>query len=385
MSRTRLALLAIVSIFATAVVLADAAGPAPRPAWLAAAVQRVAALRRAPAPATTEAQARVPPPRAPAAAPSSPVAPVSAPAPVSSAAAAPTPTPAPAPPAPPAAPKPEPSKVRHVFVIALRGAGYQATFGPQSPLPYLATDLRARGALLSGFHPVDAADLPNYLAFAGGLQPSSETRAECGIFADRGCVQPNTTLSLGDQVTSSGRSWRAYLEGMGDQPCVHPEDGAQDATLQATSGYVTRHNPFVYFHSLLDLGDCQANDVDLTRLGDDLKTARTTPNLAYIAPAVGDDLDAFLKTWVPQIVDSAAYKKDGALIVAFLSGDTGTGATGALLLSRWARPGSLYAKDYDPASLLGAVEDMFALDRLGAAKRAPAFARLLLPSAFPPL
>ncbi len=31
-------------------------------------------------------------------------------------------------------------------------------------------------------------------------------------------------------------------------------------------GYATRHNPFVYYHSLLDLGDCDQNDGPLDKL-----------------------------------------------------------------------------------------------------------------------
>jgi len=192
-------------------------------------------------------------------------------------------------------------------------------------------------------------------------------------------VQPNTVLSLGDQVSSSGRIWRAYLEGMGDTPCVHPDNGTADTTLTQTTGYVTRHNPFVYFHSLVDLSDCQANDLDLSKLPDDLKTTKTTPNLAFVAPALGDDPDAFLKTWVPQILDSPAYKKDGVLVIAFLSGPS---PSGAVVLSPYARKASLYAKPYDPYSLLRSIEALFALDPLGQAKTAPSFAKTVLTSAF---
>ena len=31
----------------------------------------------------------------------------------------------------------------------------------------------------------------------------------------------------------------------------------------AGSDYATRHNPFIYFHSLLDLGGCSSNDVGI--------------------------------------------------------------------------------------------------------------------------
>jgi hypothetical protein len=380
----RLAVLAVVSVFATATVLAAASDSGPSPTVLAAAAQRVQAARAAAAapPATTAPKPAVSPPVA-AAPPSTPAASsVAGTTPAASTADAPAPTTPAKPKAPRAKPKPKPSEAGHVFVVALTGAGYQQTFGAQSPLPYLATELAPQGAVLSNFGPVDGtADLPNYLAFAGGIKPNAATRANCATYGDGDCVQPNTTLSLGDQVTSAGRSWRAYLEGMGDQTCRHPDNGTPDDTAASApaDGYVTRHNPFVYFHSLLDLGDCLANDVDLSKLTEDLKTAKTTPNLSFIAPAAGDDADAFLKTWVPQIQGAPAYKKDGVLVIAFLSGPS---PTGALVLSRYARKASLYAKPYDPYALLRSIEALFALEPLGQAKKAPSFARTVLTSAF---
>ena len=60
--------------------------------------------------------------------------------------------------------------------------------------------------MLSSFGPVDStAELPNYLALAGGLKPNAATRSNCATYSDGDCIQANTVLSLGDQVTSSGR------------------------------------------------------------------------------------------------------------------------------------------------------------------------------------
>jgi hypothetical protein len=290
--------------------------------------------------------------------------------------------------------------VRHVFVIALAGAGYQAAFGPGAASTYLA-QLRQKGALLSGFAPIDGAELPNYLAFAGGQPPNAATRAECATFADfpagaapakdgvvpgDGCIYPNTVLSLGDQVTASGGLWRAYLQDLDAGPdhaasCRHPAVGAADGTLQPrpSDSYATRHNPFVYFHSLLDLGDCQADDLPLTKLSADLATEKTTPELAYLAPGAGADADAFLRQWVPPILASPGYRHGGVLAVAFLSGPA---PTGALLLSPFAQKGALYAQPYDPYSLLRSIEDLLALEPLAKAAKAKSFARVALRPAF---
>ena len=383
MSRPQLAALAVLSVFATSVVLASASSSGPSAGVMAAVAQRIQAARAA-------AAAPAPEPARPRPPVSSP--PVSSPAPSSATdsvadtgATAGDTTPAPTPtteanPEPKPKPKPKASEVKHVFVIALAGPGYQQSFGAQSPMPYLTTQLVPQGAVLSNFGPIDStAELPNYLALAGGLKPNAATKENCATYSDGDCVQPNTVLSLGDQVTSSGRSWRAYIEGMGDQTCTHPDNGTADPTAALTTGFVTRQNPFVYFHSLLDLGDCLANDGDLAKLGDDLKTAKTTPNFAFIAPEVGDDPDAFLQAWVPQVLDSAAYKKDGALFITFLSGPS---PTGLLVLSPFARKASLYAKPYDPYALLRSIEALFALDPLDQAEKAPSFAKTVLTPAF---
>ncbi len=55
-------------------------------------------------------------------------------------------------------------------------------------------------------------------------------------------------------------TWKAYMQDMGNVPsresavCGHPAVGAVDHTQLAVpgDGYATRHDPFVYFHSIID-------------------------------------------------------------------------------------------------------------------------------------
>jgi hypothetical protein len=226
-------------------------------------------------------------------------------------------------------------------------------------------------------------------------------------------VYPNTVLTVGDQLTASRRSWRAYVGDLSNgagapASCRHPESGGTDDTLteRPGDGYATRLNPFVYFHSLLDLGDCEADDLPLTQLDDDLARASTTPSYAFIAPNLCESgavapcldgrpgglptVDAFLAREVPAILASPAYRQDGVLVIAFVSrtaaaraaGDTEP--TGALVLSRFARAGATVGRRYDPYSLLRSLEDVFAVDPLGFAAQAPSFARPVLAKAFSP-
>jgi len=255
----------------------------------------------------------------------------------------------------PAADEPQPTKIRHVFVITLAGHGFDTTFGAASPATYLNVTLRPKGALLSGYRSLGAADLPDQIAAIGGQPPNADTRAGCptfreippteapsraGVVSADGCVYPNTVTTLADQLSASRGRWRAYVEDLdrGAVPkttCRHPDSNRPDDTLTARvgDGYATRHNPFVYFHSLLDLGDCDSSDGALTQLEHDLAKVADTPNYSYIVPNLCNDgtespcvdgsagglaaADAFLATWVPKILASPAYKADGLLIVTF--------------------------------------------------------------------
>jgi hypothetical protein len=203
-------------------------------------------------------------------------------------------------------------------------------------------------------------------------------------------VYPIGALTLPDQLTSAGLTWRAYVEDMGaaggaPTTCRHPGPGEPDpsAAPGAVDEYATRQNPFVYFHSLLDLGDCNTNDVTLDRLGSDLAAVKTTPNLAFIAPNLCHGgsaqpcpdgtpgglpaADGFLNQWVPRITQSPAYRADGVLVIAFAGGSGTQARTGALLLSRYARPGSASIVAYSPHALLRSIEDIFALKHLAGA------------------
>jgi hypothetical protein len=310
--------------------------------------------------------------------------------------AAPAPEPAPEP-TTPEVPAPEAGRVKHVFVVSLASSGYDAAFGATPQMPYLAGTLRPRGTLLSGYTLLDPAALPNSIAAVGGQPPTPETKADCPDYGK--CVYSAETLTLADQLGIAKFSWRAYMEGMANPEtgtpdnCVYPQPGAPPATT--TGGYAATLNPFVYFHSLLDLGDCSANDVPLTQLEKDLKTAKSTPNYSYVSPDLCNagvsgqcapgtpegaaSADAFLATLVPKILASPAYKADGLLIVSFGQAnpapiDPATGApvvtttdpkrVGALLVSRFLSPGSTDAVAYNPYSLLASTEDLFGLSRL---------------------
>lgn len=326
-----------------------------------------------------------------------------------------------------------PPAIRHVFVINLENKGYDETFGPDSPAPYLSRTLRRQGQLLTQYYGVAHNSLPNYLAQISGQGPDSQTQGDCQVYSQftqvsttsprqavgNGCVYPAGVRTIADQLQGHGLTWHGYLEDM-HTPCRHPDLNRPDGTQKAQVGdqYAARHNPFVYFTSLTASPTCRTNDVPLSRLTRDLGTVATTPNLSYITPNLCDDghdspcvdgrpgglvsADAWLRHWVPRILSSPAFEQDGLLVITFDEADTddpgdtgsaaaccgegpgpnaplpgiygpGGGRTGTLLLSPFVAAGTLNDTPYNHYGLLRTMENIFALPPLGYAAQARGF------------
>ncbi|HEX4508271.1 MAG TPA: alkaline phosphatase family protein [Alphaproteobacteria bacterium] len=255
------------------------------------------------------------------------------------------------------------SKPGHVFIIVLENEGFDYTFGAKSPATYLK-GLAKQGALLNRYYGIGHFSLDNYLAMISGQGVNPVTQSDCRDFTEftqtgttadgqavgSGCVYPASVKTIADQLTAKGLTWKGYMEDMGNDSarekatCGHPAIGAADKTQKAAVGdqYATRHNPFVYFHAIIDTPACDANVVALPALVDDLKSAATTPNYVFITPNLchdghdgGEDgrkcvdgqpgglvsADKFLADTVPQILASPAFRQDGLLIVTFDEAD----------------------------------------------------------------
>ena len=299
--------------------------------------------------------------------------------------------------------------IRHVFVLLLENQSYGVTFGSQSPASYLARTLPARGALLSQYYAIGHASLGNYIALISGQAPNLATQLDCSTYADfrpsaasldehgqlhgSGCIYPRSVPSLPDQLEAAGFTWRAYMEDMGKNParepatCGHVRPGATETTNVASAGdqYAAKHNPFVYFHSIIDDQlRCDTHVVNLERLPQDLASVSTTANYSFITPNLCSDghdvhcidgrtgglaaIDQFLRRWVPLIEAAPAFVADGLLIVTFDESDgagaegssaccaekalagarfqpgfsgPGGGRIGAIVLSKFVRPGTV--------------------------------------------
>jgi hypothetical protein len=315
----------------------------------------------------------------------------------------------------------------------LENQSFDGAFGAGSPAPYLARELPAQGALLTRYYSIGHYSLGNYIALVSGQAPNEATQEDCVSFDDFhqtslqldadgqlrgiGCVYPRSVPTLPDQLESAGLTWRGYMEDMGRNParersaCAHGALNRTDPLLGATprDQYASKHDPFVYFHSIIDdRARCASHVVSLERLRRDLASVSTTPNYAFITPNLCHDghdapcldgepgglasIDLFLRRWVPLITDSKAFRRDGLLIVTFDESDgagidgfsaccderpltdarfppglagPGGGRIGAVLVSPFIKPGTVSEVPYNHYSLLRSVETFFKLAPLG--------------------
>jgi phosphatidylinositol-3-phosphatase len=233
--------------------------------------------------------------------------------------------------------------------------------------------------------------------------------------------------TVANQLEGAGFTWKGYMEDMnaeggGDAQnpitCLHPAINSFDGTQSAHADhqYAARHNPFVYFHSIIDFPTCDQHDVDFSNFATDLKRERTTPNYSFITPNLCDDghdapcvtgdpgglvqINSWLKQEVPPILHSRAYRRRGLLMILFDEADAGPGGdadasaccheqpgpntpnpggptvgpgggrTGAVFLSPCIEPGTVNRHHYNHYSMLRSVEDNFGLSHLGYAGQA---------------
>jgi hypothetical protein len=340
--------------------------------------------------------------------------------------------------------------VRHVFVIVLENQGYAATFGNPTADAYLAQTLPAEGALLENYYATGHESNDNYISLVSGQPPNVQNQADCprfdnftgalmledGVESGTGCVYPAEVQTIGNQLSAAKRSWKAYMEDMGNDPnretaaCGHPALETTDETQKAEAGdgYASRHDPFVYFHSVIDEQKfCDEHVVALGSptgqmpaaalrgergLATDLATAARTPKFSFITPNLCNDghdypctnqpsgasaladIDAFLETWVPLITGSPAYQQNGLLEIVFDEAASseaescceempgpgspmpgvfgpGGGRVGAVLLSPFIKPGTISTTEYNHYSSLASWETLLGLPKLAYAKTVP--------------
>ena len=289
----------------------------------------------------------------------------------------PTPTPLSTPPptpTPAATPLPTPTPIgsgtlpnfSHVFLIVMENEESTGIMG-NNAAAYINALATGHG-LATQYFAVSHPSLPNYLALTAG---STE-----GIASDcTGCYVDATNIA--DQVESSGRSWKAYLESM-----------PSSCYVGDAYPYMQKHNPFIYYNDVrTNPARCAEHVVPFTQLSTDLVNG-TVPNLVWITPNMCNDMhdcsiatgDAWLANVVPGILASSAFQNGGVLFITWDEGESSAGccgnAAGGQVATLVIAPNGVAGLRSTIAethySLLRTIEDAWGLSALGQAASAVA-------------
>ncbi len=254
-------------------------------------------------------------------------------------------------------PSPAPAAIKHVFVVVMENKSYAETWNTSST-PYM-TSLGNQYARATNFHALTHPSLPNYLDMIGGTNGSVTT--DCNP-SDSCHV---ATANLTDNLEAKGLTWKAYMESM-PAPC----------TMTISGKYYPKHNPFLYFDSIRNNADrCTNHDVPYTNLALDLLLPATTPNYAFIAPNICNDIhdcsiatgDTWLKDNLPPILNSPACTVDQCLVILTFDEDDGSQQNQVLTIfagSGAKTGGAASAAAYTHYSALRTVEEIFGLATL---------------------
>ena len=232
-----------------------------------------------------------------------------------------------------------------IYVIVMENKEYGSVVGnPQ--LPYI-NSLIAQYGLATNYDAVTHPSQPNYLALLSG---STQGVTDDGVHEVNG---PN----LLDQIEAKGRTWRVYEQNL---------PGGCFTGATASGGYARRHDPAMSFTQISGSPSRCANITDLTNFDPN------AANFEFIVPNTCNDMhncgapegDRFLKSFVPGILASRAWKQGGVLFIVWDEGTSNLGGGGRvplLVISNQVAAGFKSALPHNHYSLVRTIEDAWGL------------------------
>jgi phosphatidylinositol-3-phosphatase len=178
----------------------------------------------------------------------------------------------------------------------------------QSGMPYLYS-LAQRFAYATNYEAITHPSLPNYLSIADG--------SSYGIADDNPpSSHPISGNSVFDQAIMAGKTAKTYAESMTSN-CEQSSSGT----------YAVKHNPWAYQTDAAQHSNCLKYDVPSGtptsgQLHDDIVSG-TLPNAGLVIPNLCNDAhdcslataDAWLRSWLPQIMGGPDYRSGSLAIV----------------------------------------------------------------------
>jgi hypothetical protein len=333
------------------------------------------------------------------------------------------------------------AKFDHIFVIMMENHATNQIIGNTADAPFI-NSLAQDGRVALKYYGVTHPSLPNYLAaISGSFQgiwddckagaavtcAPEEFGPDSGYTNGQELLTPEQIASatsqshlfdsqtIVDQLESNGLSWKAYMQSMPSVGYAGEYSPVQaDGTVVKL--YAQKHNPFMYFSSIVNNPQRLQKIVPLTQFGLDLATG-SVPNFVWISPDQCNDMhsisaegaaiignpgcvapangldhsviqqgDTFVQSAVSMIKGSTAWNENSAIVIVWDEDDytdhagcchSPTGVGGAVLggasapflvvTSRYQRHFVDSTTPYNHYSLLATIEQLWNLGCLAQA------------------
>ena len=211
----------------------------------------------------------------------------------------------------------------HVFLVVEENHSYSEVIG-NTAMPYL-NSLASKYGLATQYYANTHPSIGNYFMLTTGQLVSNDDAYTGTVSAD----------NLVRELVVAGKSWKSYSESL----------PSQGYTGDDVYPYVKHHNPFAYLTDVINSTSASQNLVSFSQFGSDL-ASNQLPAFSYIVPNLLDDAhdgtlqaaDAWLQQNIAPLISSAAFQKDGLLIIVFDESDTtdvtnGGGHVAAVIVS----------------------------------------------------
>lgn len=215
--------------------------------------------------------------------------------------------------------------VQHVFVVVEENQSYDDVIG-NPDMPYL-NQLAAHGGLARQYYANTHPSINNYFYLTAGRKGTGLPGFSADLF--KGTVGGANVASI---LSSHGKTWKSYAEDLPSAGYVGDNQGL----------YAKRHNPFVYFKSVLgDKAPSGQNQRDqvvpFQKFTEDWRAGHL-PEYSFIIPNLLNDAHTNPRThkgaacrdpeslrqadhWLEQnlkpVVETESFRRDSLLIVVF--------------------------------------------------------------------
>jgi hypothetical protein len=238
----------------------------------------------------------------------------------------------------------------HVVVVVFENKEAGSILGnPDAPTFNLYSRLYTR---MTRSYAVTHPSLPNYLALVSGSTLGVTTNCVDCSFGAR---------SIADTIEASGRSWKAYAEGLSSRAFLGPVSGR----------YAKKHNPFAYFRPITGDAARVQRIVPIEELATDVATRRL-PDFAFVVPDLCNSMhDCSVRVgdnWLRRTVGALLHVQRTVIFVTFDEGTTairGGGHITTLALGTAVRRHAVFRSVTGHYGLLRTIEQAWGLPRLG--------------------